>query len=103
MQLRDVLMSAACAAILISPVHAQTAAFDVSHRSSLLDGVKRAMSSYIDPRISAAVRDKIDTDRSSLTAIADPQAFAKAVSDDLHAAGRDKHLNLVYSADLPPP
>lgn len=102
MKLRDVIFSAVCAALALAPAQAQTT-FDASKRSALIDGVQKAMSSYIDPQITAAVRAKLNTDRATLIAIGDPQAFAKAVSEDLHAAGHDKHLNLVYSAELPPP
>src|SRR5689334_24760240 len=104
MKLVRAFMGAACAASLMIPARAETAAFDAAHRSSLIDGIDKAMSAnYIDPQITAEVRAKLNAVRSQLTAIADPEAFAKAVSEDLHAAGHDKHLNLIYSAQLPPP
>jgi len=103
MKLRGAIVTAACAAIFLTPARAQTPAFDSQHRSALIDGVEKAMSQYIDPQITAAVRSKLNADRSSLAAIDDPDRFAKAVSDDLHAAGHDKHLNVIYSAQLPPP
>lgn len=103
MKLGAVTLSAICAALAAAPVQAQTAPFDASKRSALIDGVQKAMSSYIDPRITTAVRAKLNADRATLTAIGDPHAFAKAVSDDMHASGHDAHLNLVYSAELPPP
>jgi len=103
MKLRGTLLAALCAVLAAAPVGAQTTAFDAAQRSSIIDGIQKAMSSYIDPQVTNAVREKLDADRTTLTAIGDPEAFAKAVSEELHAAGHDKHLNLVYSAELPPP
>ena len=103
MELRALFFGAACAALILSPARADTPGFDAAYRNGLIDAVQKTMSGYIDPQVTAAVRAKLDADRASLTAIPDAAEFAKAVSDDLHAAGHDQHLNLIYSAQLPPP
>jgi C-terminal processing protease CtpA/Prc len=64
-----------------------------------LSSISSALDEYIYPNVAAKVRTALTSDTARLVAIDDPLKFAKAVSDDLHASGDDKHLNLIYSPD----
>ncbi len=93
---------ACCCMLAPLPGFAQSnsgAAFTTAARGALLDGISTALGDYIFPQVAQRVRARLAADRPRLTAISDPQQFADAVSDDLHQAGNDRHLNLVYSAD----
>jgi hypothetical protein len=100
------LAAIALAALLTASAHAHqdpqttvAADFTAAERGTLLDGVASAMGVYIYPDVADAVRAKLNSQRSSLVAIADPVEFAKSVSAVLHTTGNDKHLNLYYSAE----
>jgi hypothetical protein len=92
---------AALFAMVGSPVFASAdAPFDAAQRGQILDGISRDLNSYIFHAVTVKIRSELRSNRERLLAIADPMQFAKAVSDELHAAGNDKHLNLIYSADV---
>lgn len=90
------------AAALMLPVHAlaATGAFDAAQRGAILDGITQDLHTYIYPDVTTKVQAALTSDRARLVAISDPQQFAKAVSEELHATGNDKHLNLIYSEDV---
>lgn len=73
--------------------------FTVAQREQILTGISQDLGNYIYPGVTEKVRKALASDRARLTAIDDPQAFARAVSDELHTTGNDKHLNLIYSED----
>jgi retinol-binding protein 3 len=85
---------------MLTPPVAADAPFDAAQRSQILEGISRDLNGYIFPDVAVKIRSDLTTNRDRLLAIADPAQFAKAVSDELHAVGNDKHLNLIYSADI---
>src|SRR5690349_9485103 len=86
--------------MMVSPAAAATASFDAAQRGQILDGISQDLNKYIFPEVAQKIRTDLTSNRERLVAITDPMQFAKSVSDELHAAGNDKHLNLIYSADL---
>ncbi len=71
--------------------------FNAAQRGQILDGISDALKGYIYPDVADNVRAALRAQRSSLVAITDPVAFAKAVSALMNSSGNDKHLNLIYS------
>ena len=82
------------------PAAAATSDFDATQRGQILDGISKDLTTYIFPDVTVKIRADLTSNRERLVSISDPLQFAKAVSDELHAAGNDKHLNLIYSADV---
>src|SRR5579884_2341596 len=97
------ILACAAGAVLLAAAPSPASGFDASQRGQIIEGIKKAMGHYIDPKVTAAVDAQLDSDRAKLVAIVDPREFAKAVTGDLRAAGHDKHLYLAYSDQLPPP
>lgn len=95
-RLRPLLLAPALALALCA---AAPPDFTLAQREQILSGIAHDLGGYIYPDVAAKVRSALESDRQRLTAVADPQAFAHAVSEELHAAGNDKHLNLIYSED----
>lgn len=93
-------LTSAVALAAVLPAFAAPADFTAAQRGQILDGVAQDLQGYIYPDVAAKVRTALASDRARLVAIGDPQQFAQAVSSDLHASGNDKHLNLIYSAEL---
>ncbi len=83
-----------------APAYAASDTFDAAQRNQILNGISQDLNAYIYPDVAAKIRQTLEANRPALVAIGDPQKFAHAVSDELHASGHDAHLNLVYSADL---
>ena len=77
--------------------------FTPDQRAAILTGAEKALGNYTFTNEVAALRSAIETHRNGYLQIDDPQAFAKAISADLYAIAHDKHIRLVYSADVMPP
>lgn len=95
------ILAALTAVLLIAAAPAPPLArpFDAAERAQILSGISNALHDYIFPEVAQRVRTSLQSDRERLLAIDDPQKFAHSVSEDMHASGNDKHLNLIYSPD----
>lgn len=106
MRRRAVVYAVVCGLVLIflpAQLRSATPDFTVQTRAQLLDAVSGQLRDYIHPDVAQTVRDQLQQDRATLIAIPAPDDFARAVTADMRSAGHDKHLALVYSADLLPP
>lgn len=81
---------------------ARAPALDAPTRAAVLAGLFGALEHYyVFPRVARTLRDSLHArDRAGAYAtLADPVAFAAAVTRDLRRVGRDLHLELRYSPD----
>jgi retinol-binding protein 3 len=81
----------------VAPSPAPLQNFDAQVRAATLDGAEKALSGYVFQTKVPAIRQVLEANRASYMQIADPQAFADAVTKDLYSVAHDKHLRLQYS------
>lgn len=96
-------MFRSCALALVlfaTPVAALAGDLAPSAAGEVLDQFKAGMRTYFDPAVAAKVEAMLEANRGKYVSLGDRQAFAAAVTADLYAATRDKHLKLsVQTAD----
>ncbi|HEY3675468.1 MAG TPA: S41 family peptidase [Candidatus Tumulicola sp.] len=79
------------------PSPSLASAFTAADRAAVIDAAEKALGAYVFQSRVAAMRQVLEANRASYLQIADPQAFADAVTNDLYGAVHDKHVRLDYS------
>jgi hypothetical protein len=77
------------------------ALFDSAERKRVLMGIENTLKQrYGDAALAAKLGKTLDANEGRYDAAGDPQAFAALVTQDLRAASRDAHFEVVYSAQV---
>jgi hypothetical protein len=84
-------------AAIAVPSPSAAPAFNSADRASVIDAAEKALGGYVFQSRVAAMRQVLETNRAAYLQIADPQAFADAVTKDLYGVAHDKHIRLDYS------
>jgi retinol-binding protein 3 len=90
-----------CARATPSPAQGQ-GSFSVATRSVVLSRIQTALHTYFFAHRIPALQQTLDSHRTTLLQINDPQAFATQVTKYLYSVAHDKHLVLFYSTTTIP-